>query len=100
MKVCLEPVDAAMFISMKFEVMDLYSKPHDKLAHQKPPEEIKVRLFSFSSVMLGLLDMSLDAVSNSFEFVSLSFYRFIGVVEALNLAIPICPKELIYFVVF
>ncbi|KAH0850198.1 hypothetical protein HID58_095692, partial [Brassica napus] len=99
-KVCLEPVDAAMFISMKFEVMDLYSKPHDKLAHQKPPEEIKVRLFSFSSVMLGLLDMSLDAVSNSFEFVSLSFYRFIGVVEALNLAIPICPKELIYFVVF
>ncbi|KAL0664681.1 hypothetical protein Bca4012_101519 [Brassica carinata] len=89
-----------MFISMKFEVMDLYSKPHDKLAHQKSPEEIKVRLFSLSSVMLGLLGMSLDAVSNSFEFVSLSFYRFIGVVEALNLAIRICPKELIYFVVF
>lgn len=26
-KVCLETVDAARFISMKFEVMDLYSKP-------------------------------------------------------------------------
>ncbi|CAN6978782.1 unnamed protein product [Brassica oleracea var. botrytis] len=47
-KVCLEPVDAARFISMKFEVMDLYSKPHDKLAHHKSFEEIKVSLFSLA----------------------------------------------------
>lgn len=88
-KVCLEPVDAARFISMKFEVMDLYSKPHDKLAHHKSFEEIKVSWFSFSSVMLGLLGMFLDALSNSVEFVSLSFYRSICVVNVLNLAIRI-----------
>ncbi|CAG7877710.1 unnamed protein product, partial [Brassica rapa] len=90
-EVCLEPVDAARFISMKFEVMDLYLKPHDKLAHQKSFDEIKVILFSFSNVILGFLGMSLDALSNSTEFVSLSFYRSICVVKVLNLAIRICP---------
>lgn len=44
--------------------MDLYLKPYDKMAHQKSFEEIKVSLFSLSSVMLGFLDMLLDALSN------------------------------------
>ncbi|CAG7905572.1 unnamed protein product, partial [Brassica rapa] len=88
-KICLELVDAARFISMKFEVVDLYSQPHDKLAHQKSFEEIKVRLFSFSREMLGLLGMSLDALSNSVEFVSLSLYCSICIVKVLNLAIRI-----------
>ena len=62
---------------MKFEFMDLFSKPYGKIAHQKSFEEIKINLFSLFNVMLSFLGMSLDALSNYAKFVSVSLSLYL-----------------------